>query len=219
VRYHALACDYDGTIAEDGALALPTRAALERWRASGRLVVLVTGRRLDDLERVCPDLSTFDAVVAENGAVYLRPPEPQPRVLGPPPPEALLAALRARGVEPIDPGAVIVATTEANEDAVRGAIHALGLDLHVILNKGSVMVLPEGIDKGTGRDVALADLGLRPPDVIAVGDAENDGPLLAGCGLAVAVGDAIADLQAQADVVTRGGAGAGVVELIGGLLD
>ncbi len=49
-----------------------TRAALEKLRAGGRRVLLVTGRRLDDLQQVCPDLSVFDGIVAENGAVYLR---------------------------------------------------------------------------------------------------------------------------------------------------
>ena len=74
MRYQALACDYDGTIAEKGVLAPATRAALARLRSSGRRVVLVTGRILEDLRRVCPDWSIFDAIVAENGAVYLRPP-------------------------------------------------------------------------------------------------------------------------------------------------
>ena len=103
MRYQALACDYDGTIAEGGVVAPATRDALARLRASGRRVVLVTGRRLDNLEHVCPDWSMFDAIVAENGAVYLRPPAREPRLLGPAPPEALLQRLQARGVTPLVP--------------------------------------------------------------------------------------------------------------------
>src|SRR5262245_60552365 len=69
VRYHVLACDYDGTTATDGRIEPATAQALRRLRDSGRKLVLVTGRVLEDLERVCPELDLFDRVVAENGAV------------------------------------------------------------------------------------------------------------------------------------------------------
>jgi len=218
MRYQALACDYDGTIAERGVVAPATRDALARLRASGRRVVLVTGRRLDDLERVCPDWSIFDAIVAENGAVYVRPPAREPRLLGPPPPEALLQRLRERGVTPLAPGGVIVATSQPYEVEVVEAIRDLGLELHVIFNKGAVMVLPSGINKATGLEVALTDLGLSAHNVVGVGDAENDHAFLSSCGLAVAVADALPSLKDAADVVTRGGAGAGVVDIVDALL-
>jgi len=44
--------------------------ALERFRKSGRKLILVTGRELEDLESVFPRLELFDRVVAENGAVH-----------------------------------------------------------------------------------------------------------------------------------------------------
>ena len=50
--------------------------------------------------------------------------------------------------------------------------------------------------------------------MVGIGDAENDHAFLARCGLAVAVADALPSLKAEADVVMRGGAGAGAVELI-----
>ena len=64
MRYHALASDYDGTLATNGRVGDDVRAGLERLRSTGRKIILVTGRRLDDLATVCPDLSTFDVVVA-----------------------------------------------------------------------------------------------------------------------------------------------------------
>jgi hydroxymethylpyrimidine pyrophosphatase-like HAD family hydrolase len=218
MRYQALACDYDGTIAERGVVTPATRAALERFRASGRRVVLVTGRLLPDLERVCPDWSIFDAIVAENGGVYLRPPAREARALGAPPPDSLIERLRAAQVTPLVRGQVIVATSQPFEVQVMDAIRVLGLELHVVFNKGAVMVLPSGINKATGLDAALADLGLSRHDVVGIGDAENDHAFLARCGLAVAVSDALPSLQAEADIVTRGGAGAGAVELIESLL-
>jgi hypothetical protein len=53
MRYLVLASDYDGTLAHHGQLDEPTIAALERLRSSGRRILLVTGRELADLQRVC----------------------------------------------------------------------------------------------------------------------------------------------------------------------
>ncbi len=44
MRYHALACDYDGTLARHGAVDDATTAALRCLRESGRRVILVTGK-------------------------------------------------------------------------------------------------------------------------------------------------------------------------------
>ena len=59
------------------------------------------------------------------------------------------------------------------------AIRDLGLELQVIFNKGAVMVLPSGVNKATGLDAALDELGLSPHNVVGVGDAENDHAFLA----------------------------------------
>src|SRR3989442_5724828 len=70
----ALAIDYDGTIAENGRTPAPAAAALARVRASGRKLVLVTGRILVELREVCPDVDRqFDDVVAANGDLLLQP--------------------------------------------------------------------------------------------------------------------------------------------------
>jgi hydroxymethylpyrimidine pyrophosphatase-like HAD family hydrolase len=174
MRYHALACDYDGTIATGGRVDEATAAALQRLRASGRKLILVTGRRLDDLERVFPDLGQFDAVVAENGALLYMPADRDARVLAEPPPEAFLQALRARGVEPLAAGRVVVGTWRPNETVVLEVIRTLGLELQLIFNKGAVMVLPSGVNKATGLERALGELGLSPRNAVGVGDAEND---------------------------------------------
>ena len=44
MRYLALACDYDGTLASDGQVSIGTLAALQRLLASGRKLILVSGR-------------------------------------------------------------------------------------------------------------------------------------------------------------------------------
>lgn len=218
MRYHALACDYDGTLASHGVLDDRTAEALRRVRASGRKVLLVTGRRLDDLERVCPELTLFDAVVAENGAVLHRPGARETQALAAPPPPAFLQALKARGVDQVHAGQVIVATVEPHDATVLEVIRSLGLELQVIFNKGAVMVLPSGVNKATGLEAGLRALGLSPHNAVAVGDAENDHAFLSRCACAVAVAGAIPALKETADWVTSADEGEGVVELVERLL-
>ncbi len=218
MTFLALATDYDGTAATDGRLAPATRAALERLRASGRKALLVTGRELGDLAGVMPLFELFDRIVAENGAVLHRPATGETVRLADPPPAAFVQRLRAAQIEPLSVGEVIVATTTPHETYVLEAIREFGLEHQIIFNKGSVMVLPPGVNKATGLAAALADLELSPRHVVAVGDAENDHALLAQCGCGVAVANALPMLKAEADWVTEGAEGAGVTELIERLL-
>ena len=218
MRYHLLATDYDGTIATDGEVTAETVAALNDVLATGRRLVLVTGRELDDLMRVFPDLSIFERVIAENGALLYRPATKERRRLAEPPPPALLAALRQRGVAPLSSGEVIVATREPHETAVLEAILELGLELQVIFNKGAVMILPAGVNKATGLAAALEELKISPHNVVGVGDAENDHSFLKICERSAAVGGALPAIRDTADLELTADAGAGVSELAAALV-
>ena len=218
MRFLALATDYDGTLATDGAVDPQTVTALRRLAATGRKLILVTGRQLNDLLRVFPDGRLFDAIVAENGAVLHQPGNGDTRVLAPPPPAHFVETLQRRRVEPLWRGQVVVATVQPNDTAVVDVIRELGLELQVILNKGSVMVLPASVDKATGLRAALDELALDPERVVAIGDAENDQAFLATSGYGVAVANALDTLKATAKRVTRGEAGAGVREIIDSLI-
>lgn len=214
----ALVTDYDGTIARDGIVDRRTLAALARLGAAGWHLVLATGRELDDLRRLAPRLDLFDRVVAENGAVLHTPATGAVRLLAPPLPAAFAAELFAAGVQPVQQGKVLVATWEAHEERVRTVAEALGLDLRLVRNKGALMALPAGVDKGSGTLEALRELGIPPSRCAGVGDAENDLDLLALCGLPVAVANATPAVKRAAALVTRGEDGTGVAELIESLL-
>ena len=218
MRYFALATDYDGTLAHDGIVSPPTIAALEQLRGTGRRLILVTGRELDDLLRVFPRIDLFDHVVAENGALLYTPATREEQPLGEAPPAELVAALRAQNIAPLSVGRVIVATWTPHETVVLQTIRDLGLELQVIFNKGAVMVLPSGTNKATGLTAALKELGISPRHVVAIGDAENDHALLDAVATGVAVANAVPMLLARADLVTAGDHGQGVIELIDHLL-
>lgn len=214
MRYVALATDYDGTIAMHGRVDDATVGALQRVRASGRRLILVTGRQLDDLLRVCPNVDLFDRIVAENGAILYDPAIRTRHALGEPPAPEFVEELTRRGISPLSVGEVIVATWEPNETTVFEVIRDLALELQVVFNKGAVMVLPTGTNKATGLRAALDDLGLSVHNTVGVGDAENDQAFLAACECGVAVANALASVKARVDFTTTGDHGAGVAELV-----
>jgi HAD superfamily hydrolase (TIGR01484 family) len=218
MRYLALCCDYDGTLATRGRILPETIDALERLIASGRRLIMVTGRELEDLQSVCNRLDLFEYVVAENGALLYHPATRAEKALAPRPPDDFASRLRERGVERVSQGRVIVATWEPFETIVLETIRDMGLELQVIFNKGAVMVLPAGVNKATGLACALEELGLSPHNAVAIGDAENDHALLRSCELAVAVANALPKLKESADLVTAADHGAGVAELIDAIL-
>ena len=218
MHYLALACDYDGTLATEGRVSDAALAALKRLRATGRKLILVTGRELPDLLAIFPPILLFDRVVAENGGLLYRPAEREEKRLAEPAPGPFVQELRKRGVTPLAVGHSIVATHRPNETTVLETIRDLGLELHVIFNKDAVMVLPSGVNKATGLAAALAELGLSPEQTFGVGDAENDHAFLELCGCAAAVANALPALMEKADIVTRAENGAGVAELIEELL-
>lgn len=216
--YHALACDYDGTLASQGRVAETTLAALDRLRNSGRKLILVTGRELSDLSQVFPNLDLFERVVAENGALLYQPATREKKLLCERPSEEFIRALHKKGVDPLYSGEVIVATREPNETTVLRVIRDLGLELQVIFNKGAVMILPSGVNKATGLRSALKELGLSPHNAVGIGDAENDHAFLEMCECSVAVANALDSVKNRADWVTSKKNGAGVIELIDRLI-
>lgn len=68
--FRAVAIDYDGTLADADRPSAGALEAIAELRSAGRRVILVTGRILEELRAVFPDVDRrFDAIVAENGAV------------------------------------------------------------------------------------------------------------------------------------------------------
>jgi len=216
--YLALASDYDGTLAHDGQISETTTASLKRLRESGRRLVMVSGRIVEELLTVCPQVELFDCVVAENGALIYWPQTRKSKPLCEPLPRRFVQELRARKVSPLQVGEVLAATWEPNEVVVLETIRDLGLDLHVVFNKGAVMILPSGFNKSTGLRAALEEMKLSPHNVVGIGDAENDHPFLDLCECSVAVGNALPAVKNRSDFVIEAPNGAAVSELIDHLI-
>lgn len=218
MEYRAFATDYDGTLALNGRLKADMVTTLTRLRESGRKLILVTGRGKEDLELCCPHLAIFDSVVFENGALLGNPKTGDLRLLTQKAPEKLIQLLRVKRVDPLFIGRCILATREKHEATVAQCIQDLELNYSTILNKGSVMILPAKVNKGSGLITALKELEIFPSQTIGIGDAENDVDLLKVCGSSYAVADATPGLKAIAQYITQGGTHFGPLEVILNLL-
>lgn len=218
MRFGVIATDYDGTLATDGQVDKKTLETLVRVRASGRKLVMITGRELDSLRSVFPRMDLFDLIVAENGALLYFPATGEEKPLARTPLAKFVRVLQGSGVSPLSVGRCVVATVKPYEAEVSKSIRDLGLDLQIIFNRESVMVLPAGVDKGTGFRAAMVELGAPAASVVGLGDAENDYAFLSLCGFSVAVANAIPSLKERVHAVTSAEDGAGVVEILEKLL-
>ena len=218
MRYLAVATDFDGTVATDGQMSTSVCDAIARLRQSGRRTILVTGRHLDDLLKVCPRIDLFDYVIAENGALAYEPHTRTETLLCKPPPRSFLKRLSELGVTPLEVGKIIISTWLPNHFVILQAIQEVGLELLIVFNKSAVMILPSGVNKATGLDFALRKMGLSFHETVGIGDAENDQSFLERCECSVAVANGTPAVKHLASFVTQGSAGDGVVEMIDELI-
>ena len=99
-------------------------------------------------------------------------------------------------------------------DRIRSALKALpGIDV-TRSGPNNIEILPHGVDKAVGiRDMA-GKYGIPAENVMAVGDEENDIPMLDAAGWPVAMGNAAEEVKRHARFVTLTNDEAGVAAAI-----
>lgn len=219
MRYTCVACDYDGTLATNGQVSDDVLLALSRVKESGRALVLVTGRRLDDLLEIFSHVSMFDVVVCENGALLYDPATKAVKLLAQPPEPEFIDRLRDCGIENLELGQIIVSTWHPNEAVALSVIQEMGLDLHITFNKGAVMILPPEVNKGSGLRAALCELKMSSHNTLSIGDAENDLAMFSLSEFSAAVANALPTVKSHASMTTQANHGQGVIELLDKLID
>ena len=79
-------------------------------------------------------------------------------------------------------------------------------------------LVPAGVSKATGLQLLMAELGLEPHQVAAIGDGDNDLEMLEMAGTAVAVANCTPRVRAAADLVVASNDAAGVAEFFEALI-
>ena len=212
--FMVVAIDYDGTIAYHDVPDAAALEAIDSLRSRGVRVLLCTGRVLDDLRSVFPEVDRhFDALIVENGGVIVI--SSVESCLVEPMAAELTAALEEARI-PIRVGRVLLATDATHDELALSEIERLGLEAQLVYNRGALMILPAGVSKGSGLLHALGRMEFSRHNTIGIGDAENDHSLLHACEIGVAAGNAVPGLRAHADLCLAEPNGAGVAAFLNG---
>src|SRR5687767_12352808 len=171
MKLSVIALDYDGTISRDDRLDTPMREAIADARRRGVAIMIVTGRRLDDLRRVAGKLQFVDSVVAENGSLVHFPDGGLTTTLAPPIPPAFITRLQQEGIA-FQAGQCLLEADASAAPRMLDVIRELELPIVLIFNRSRVMAMAQGISKATGLRAALEALRKSPRNAVAVGDAE-----------------------------------------------
>lgn len=131
--------------------------------------------------------------------------EPLPEIVGP-----FLAQIDALRINKF------LVSDETQNDATRARLANLLGDRAVVTQAvaGYIEVLPPGASKGRGVQRLLADLGIPPVAMLAIGDGENDLEMLQMAGIGVAMGNGKPVVKAVADYITSDHNHDGVAEAI-----
>jgi hydroxymethylpyrimidine pyrophosphatase-like HAD family hydrolase len=216
VSLAVLALDYDGTITLGDGLDPAMRHAIAAARRAGIVVLLVTGRILDELRRVAGELYFVDGVVAENGAVVHFPERGYTSSLAPAVLPQFVTELGKHQITFLA-GQCLVDAAAADAPILLETIRQLELPLVLLFNRSRVMTLPQGVSKATGLRATLDILRLSPRNMVAIGDAENDHEMLRLAEVGAAVGWGSPTLRAAADVIVDGHGPADVARFVEGL--
>ena len=210
-----IALDVDGTLFDGSTVAVEAVTVLQRARADGHVLVIVSGRRWESLPDVIPTvLPLFHMVVCEEGGVMVDVATGAMTLLAPGLDPALVLALREAGVPSLDVGHVVVGAPTSHSATVLAVRDRLRSDRLLVTNKGSVALVPHGHDKATGLRAVVADLGAGDLPILAVGDAANDLPMFAIATFAMAVANVDDAVRASGVELTAGAAGVGVAEAL-----
>jgi hydroxymethylpyrimidine pyrophosphatase-like HAD family hydrolase len=205
-----LALDYDRTLT-DHPHGLNPRVppALARLRAAGGKVVLCSGQPVGRLREALPHV---DGYAGENGAVVSVQGEATPWVHPWPERAALVAALQARDV-PHTPFDVIFDVPRTHEAAL---VQSLGPQhrARAQFNVDAINVGPADATKGSGLARLQRLLGVGKERTVAIGDGENDLPLFAQAGLALAVANCTPEARKAAHRVLEQEDGEGVCAVV-----
>jgi hydroxymethylpyrimidine pyrophosphatase-like HAD family hydrolase len=215
VQQMVIAVDVDGTLFDGAEVAPQAIEALRAATSDGHTLVIVTGRRWEELGHVVPDVVAMtDRVICEEGGVLVNVGTAELTLLADPAESGLIDALRAAGVPNLDVGHVVIGAPTASLDLVTEVRDRVGSQRRIIINKGSVALAPEGCDKGAGLRAAIADLHLEGLPIIAIGDASNDVAMFNVATIAVGVANSDDAVRASGVQLTRASFGSGVAEAL-----
>ncbi len=219
--------DLDGTITgRDRAVHLKSVRCLRALQRRGIPVGIATGNTLYYTRAAATLLGLEGPLIAENGGVVEA--NGRREVLADEDRidlvrrayRVLREELNVRRTEP--PGlrrTEVAIHRDVPVERVREVLREHGLEEVEVVDTGFAYHLKlRDVDKGRGLRRACELMGVDPEDVVALGDGDNDAPMLRAAGLGVAPANASRRAREAADVVLDAEDGEGVAEFLRSLL-
>lgn len=212
-----LVADLDGTLTRGGEdrLKPEVKKALTSLRDRGWILILATGRDRKYLMRREDLRGLFDAWVAEAGLTIYLPETGDYRCLAD---DSWRLRVKKLKVLPfVEEKENTIAFKSEYIDTVKAELVRLSIEAVLRDNKGTIILLPPGIDKAIGVREALRLLEVEG-FIAAVGDSEVDLELLELADFRAVVADADPLLKEVAEYVASREDGDGFVEVARSLL-
>ncbi|WP_148688483.1 phosphoglycolate phosphatase [Methanopyrus sp. SNP6] len=221
--------DIDGTITgDDRAVHLKCVRYLRELQKRGILVGIATGNTLYYSRSAATLLGFEGPLIAENGGIVAvddeeisTVPEEDVELIQ----EAYRELRRRLGVRRTEPPGLrrteVAIYRDVPVEEIERVLDGLGYSDRVeVVDTGFAYHLKsKQVDKGKGLLVICERLGIDPNDVVAIGDGDNDAPLLKASGLGVAPANATENVKRIADVVLDAEDGDGVATFLRNLLE
>lgn len=217
----AIALDIDGTITDNTRkVCISAIEAIRKAEDAGIPVIIVTGNILCFTRAVSVFLGTSGGMVSENGGVILS--QGQMKVLGDiKKAEMAYSYLKTHPqtrnkVERVQFSDMRVSEIALfrtiSEDIIKNVLK--DYDVEIYDTKFALHLTDPMVNKGTSLELVSTEMGIKPKNIMAMGDSENDIEFLKVAGHKVAVANADPELKAVADYVTIKRFGDGVSEAI-----
>ncbi|WP_088335325.1 phosphoglycolate phosphatase [Methanopyrus sp. KOL6] len=221
--------DIDGTITgDDRAVHLKCVRYLRELQKRGILVGIATGNTLYYSRSAATLLGFEGPLIAENGGIVAvddeeisTVPEEDVELIQ----EAYRELRRRLGVRRTEPPGLrrteVAIYRDVPVEEIERVLDGLGYSdrIEVVDTGFAYHLKSKQVDKGKGLLVICERLGIDPNDVVAIGDGDNDAPLLKASGLGVAPANATENVKRIADVVLDAEDGDGVATFLRNLLE
>ncbi|MCS7106500.1 MAG: phosphoglycolate phosphatase [Acidilobaceae archaeon] len=216
-----VAVDVDGTITESSRDLKLSHEGIEAVRSltSAFTVVLVSGSSLPVVASLTYYLGTNGPIVAENGCIVLYKDLTEEHICRRRPPEEALEAIEKLGFKRAWHNkyrhydiSFKPPRNFSRELLERARKVAEEHDLALIWSGFALHVQEKGGGKDRGVEAVLRKLGLEWGNVAAVGDGENDIPLLSRAALSAATADSSEEVKRAAKLVLSKPGGRGLWE-------
>lgn len=218
--WKAVACDFDGTMTEElGRLSLEVIALIRESEEMGLPFILSSGRPWVELRMIQQVVGASGPLICENGGIIWDPKTGEKRILGDQ--EKVLQACQviARYLRDFERSKSRLRETDVvfrghRSSELEQLIEKENLNVHFLESGYLTHISDINVDKGRGLRVAAEMCGIKPCEIVAIGDSHNDVALFLAAGAGYAVGNADPRLKTVATKVMGKAAGTGCAEAI-----